>query len=220
MKLREIMPGVYRAGRELATVNLTPGRRVYGERLIRHGGKELRCWSPSRSKLAAAILLGLKKLPLSSTSKVLYIGAAQGTTASHISDIARDGVVYCVEVSPRAAHSLITLGEQRPNLVPILGDAASPEGYASLLERVELLYQDIAHPEMGRLLLENCRLFLRRGGHLIYLIKARSIRADKPERIFGEEVERLREAGVELIATMRLEPYERDHMLVLGRWRG
>ncbi len=220
MKLRELMPGIYRAGRELATVNLTPGRRVYGERLVRHAGREFRLWNPRRSKLAAAILLGLRELPLAQSSKVLYIGAAQGTTASHVSDVARDGVVYCVEVSPRAAYSLIRLAEHRRNLIPVLADAASPRDYACLLERVDLVYQDVAQPEMGEILLKNVSLFLRKGGHIIYLIKARSISAEKPEKIFAAEVESLREAGVEVLRRMRLEPYERDHMLVLGRWRG
>ncbi|NOZ82659.1 MAG: fibrillarin-like rRNA/tRNA 2'-O-methyltransferase [Euryarchaeota archaeon] len=220
MRVKELMPGIYRAGRELATVNLTPGRRVYGERLLRHEGRELRLWNPRRSKLAAALMLGLDKLPLHSSSRVLYIGAAQGTTASHVSDIAKEGVVYCVEVSPRAAHSLLRLAEQRHNLIPILADASSPEEYAFLLERVDVIYQDVAQPEMGEILLKNARLFLRKGGHVLYFIKARSIRAEKPERIFEEEIERLRSAGVRVLQALRLEPYEKDHMLVLGRWQG
>jgi fibrillarin-like pre-rRNA processing protein len=44
----------------LATRNLTPGRRVYGERLVKWGGAEYREWNPYRSKLAAAIANGLK----------------------------------------------------------------------------------------------------------------------------------------------------------------
>ena len=44
----------------LATINLTPGKRVYGEQLITMNGVEYRVWNPYRSKLAAALMNGLK----------------------------------------------------------------------------------------------------------------------------------------------------------------
>lgn len=71
----------------LATKNLAPGRNVYGERLIHYGGVEYRVWDAFRSKLAGAILKGLKTVPIKPTHKVLYLGAASGTTPSHVSDI-------------------------------------------------------------------------------------------------------------------------------------
>lgn len=44
-------------------------------------------WNPFRSKLAAAILGGIDKIHMVPGSKVLYLGAASGTTVSHVSDI-------------------------------------------------------------------------------------------------------------------------------------
>ena len=44
-------------------------------------------WNPFRSKLAAAILGGIDKIHMMPGSKVLYLGAASGTTVSHVSDI-------------------------------------------------------------------------------------------------------------------------------------
>ena len=44
-------------------------------------------WNPFRSKLAAAILGGVDKIHMKPGSKVLYLGAASGTTVSHVSDI-------------------------------------------------------------------------------------------------------------------------------------
>lgn len=44
-------------------------------------------WNPFRSKLAAAILGGIDKIHMAPGSKVLYLGAASGTTVSHVSDI-------------------------------------------------------------------------------------------------------------------------------------
>jgi rRNA 2'-O-methyltransferase fibrillarin len=44
-------------------------------------------WNPFRSKLGAAIVGGIEKIYMKPGSKVLYLGAASGTTVSHVSDI-------------------------------------------------------------------------------------------------------------------------------------
>lgn len=44
-------------------------------------------WNPFRSKLGAAILGGVEQIHIKPGSKVLYLGAASGTTVSHVSDI-------------------------------------------------------------------------------------------------------------------------------------
>jgi fibrillarin-like pre-rRNA processing protein len=61
--------------KRLATRNLTPGKTVYGERLIRFEGVEYRVWDAFRSKLAAAILKGVQTVPIKPSHKVLYLGA-------------------------------------------------------------------------------------------------------------------------------------------------
>lgn len=48
---------------------------------------EYRVWNPFRSKLAAAILGGVDHIYMPPGSKVLYLGAASGTTVSHVSDV-------------------------------------------------------------------------------------------------------------------------------------
>lgn len=48
---------------------------------------EYRMWNPFRSKLAAAILGGIDQIYMAPGSKVLYLGAASGTTVSHVADI-------------------------------------------------------------------------------------------------------------------------------------
>ncbi|NOZ58083.1 MAG: fibrillarin-like rRNA/tRNA 2'-O-methyltransferase [Euryarchaeota archaeon] len=219
--IEELFEGVYRIDSEIATLNLTPGVRVYGEKLVRREGREYRLWNPYRSKLAAAIMLGLKQLPLSRSTRVLYLGAAQGTTASHVSDIAREGVVYCVELSPRAMQSLLRVAEARENLIPILANAAKPESYCYLLEKVDLVYQDIAQAEQTEILLKNLRAYLKKNGHFVHLIKARSIDVTaEPEEVFKRELEKLTRAGARVLQALRLEPYEKDHLLVLGRFSG
>ncbi|MEM2127477.1 MAG: fibrillarin-like rRNA/tRNA 2'-O-methyltransferase, partial [Candidatus Bathyarchaeia archaeon] len=112
IEIHELFQGVFEILMEdrriLATVNLTPGIDVYGEQLIRVGDVEYRAWSPFRSKLAAAILRGLKNMPISKGMKVLYLGVASGTTCSHISDIVGDeGHIWGVDFAPRPLRDLI-----------------------------------------------------------------------------------------------------------------
>lgn len=77
----------------LVTKNLVPGESVYGEKRIsietgEDGGKiEYRVWNPFRSKLAAGVLGGMDKIFIVPGSKVLYLGAASGTSVSHVADI-------------------------------------------------------------------------------------------------------------------------------------
>src|SRR5574341_2582844 len=82
--------------RRLATESMAPGTSVYGEDRLNIKGREFRVWDPHRSKLAAAIVKGLESIPITLESKVLYLGAASGTTVSHVSDIVgTKGHVFC-----------------------------------------------------------------------------------------------------------------------------
>ena len=202
--------------RKLATANLAPGTQVYGEKLIRLEGTEYRLWDPYRSKLAAAILRGIKSMPIAEGMRVLYLGAASGTTVSHVSDIiGQSGLAYCVEISSRPLRDLLFVCCRRPNMVPILADASKPDGYRSLVERVDVIYQDIAQPEQTEILISNTRAFLREGGHSIFAIKARSIDVTKePREIFREEMEKL-ERELEILDAKILDPYEKDHAMIL-----
>ncbi len=203
----------------IATKNLVPGRAVYGERLVRVDDSEFRLWNPKRSKLAAAIYNGLRTLPLTSSSRILYLGAATGTTASHISDIASAGRVYCIEFSPRAFRELLALCTLRKNMIPILADASQPESYLRFLERCDVIYQDIAQPNQVEIFIANVDLYLKDGGHAFIALKARSIdSAAEPKKIYREAVSKL-ERKMEILQALDLEPYEKDHMMVIGRWR-
>jgi len=202
------MENVIRKDDSLYTKNLIPGESVYNEKLIKIGDTEYRYWDPFRSKLSAALLKGLEDLPLKKKSKVLYLGAASGTTPSHVSDIVENGRVYCVEFSPRAIRKLVSMSEKRKNMFPILEDANFPEKYAHLVENVDFIYQDIAQPNQTEILIKNS-IFLK--GYGAICIKARSIDVTSPpEKIFKKEKKKLEE-HFEIIDFLRLEPYEKDH---------
>ena len=205
----------------LASKNLAPGRSVYGERLIRFEGEEYRLWDPYRSKLAAAIMKGLENVPIKPGSRVLYLGAASGTTASHVSDIVGlDGHVYCVEFAPRVIRDLVdNVCEYRLNMSPILADARFPLKYASLVGKVDVIYCDIAQPEQAKVLIDNAKVFLKDGGWIMLAVKARSIDVTKePSEVYEREIETLRRNGFRISEVVDLEPYEKAHAMVVAQY--
>lgn len=206
-------PSVYHFDGQLATINLTPGKKVYGEKLVKSKDREYRLWNPRRSKLAAAILNGLEIFPFHDNSRILYLGASTGTTPSHISDITLNGLIYCVEFSPRMMRKLVNLSQIRTNLIPVLDDAAKPGNYLHLVEKVDVLYSDVAQTNQTEIFMDNMRLFLKEEGIGFLMLKARSIDVTRnPEEIYREEESRLKTAGFRVLEKIDLEPYEKDHM--------
>jgi len=201
----------------LATLNLAPGVSVYGEKLVVVEGKEYRVWDPFRSKLAAAILKGLKDIGIREGDSVLYLGASTGTTLSHISDIVGEkGVVFGVEFSARVARELIErVVKHRRNVVPIISDARHPRLYPSIYGKVDLVYCDIAQPDQTEIALENCRIYLKSEGKLLLVVKCRSIDvAMEPTLIVKQEASKLKESGFKINQVVELEPFDKDHALV------
>ncbi len=214
--MKEISSGIWKAGKEIFTQNSVPGRKVYGERLASHGGKEFRAWDPNRSKLGAAIANGLKSVPLDKGSKVLYLGAASGTTVSHISDIVGEhGAIYAVEFSERPFRELMEVTRLRKNIFPILADARKPEMYG-WVENADVVYVDIAQPDQTEITIRNADRFLKIGGHILIAIKSQSIDVTKdPKRVYKEEAEKLKKAAYTISETVELDPYETAHALIV-----
>ncbi len=206
--MKELFHNVFRDGRRLYTVSLDPGQSVYGEKIR---GK-YREWDPFRSKLAAAILKGMKTKPLKASSKVLYLGAAQGTTPSHVSDIADRGLVVCVEISQKAFEKLLPLCERRENMIPVLADANKPKEYAEYTTGIDVLYQDVAQPNQAAIFIRNFSFH----GYGLLTIKARSIDvAARPKDIFKREISTIEGAGIKVLEVIPLEPFEKDHAMVV-----
>jgi len=204
----------------LATRNLTPGRGVYGERLVRFEGTEYRVWDAFRSKLAAAIIKGINTLPVKPSHKVLYLGAASGTTSSHVSDIVgEEGRVYCVEFAPRTLRELVNnVCAYRQNMLPILEDARFPEKYAVYVEgKVDDVYCDVAQPEQAKILADNADLFLKGSGWVMFAVKAQSIDVTKePSEVYRSEVKVLEKRGFRVEEVVHLEPYDKAHAMIIA----
>ncbi|MFS8001237.1 putative fibrillarin, S-adenosyl-L-methionine-dependent methyltransferase [Helianthus anomalus] len=137
----------------LCTKNMVPGEAVYNEKRIsvqnEDGTKvEYRVWNPFRSKLAAAILGGVDNIWMKPGSRVLYLGAASGTTVSHVSDlVGPTGVVYAVEFSHRSGRDLVNMAKKRTNVIPIIEDARHPAKYRMLVAMVDVIFSDVAQPD-------------------------------------------------------------------------
>jgi len=205
--------------RRLATENLSPGHSVYGEELVKHRRKEYRTWDAYRSKLAAAILKDVGEIPIAPSRTVLYLGAASGTTASHVSDIVgAKGAVFCVEFAQRTMRELIeNVCSQRPNMSPILADARYPSTYRSLISPVDAIYCDIAQPEQARILADNADLFLKERGSVMIAVKSRSVDVTmSPGSVFSQEKQILAGRGFKIVDMIRLEPYEKDHAMIVA----
>jgi fibrillarin-like pre-rRNA processing protein len=205
----------------LATKNLAPGRNVYGERLIHYGGVEYRVWDAFRSKLAGAILKGLKTVPIKPTHKVLYLGAASGTTPSHVSDIVGEkGHVYCVEFASRSIRDLVdNVCEYRFNMSPILEDARFPEKYRMFIQgKVDDIYCDIAQPEQAKVLADNADVFLAKSGWVILAVKAQSIDVTRdPSDVYRSEMRVLEKRGFRIEEIVNLEPYDKAHAMIVAQ---
>jgi fibrillarin-like pre-rRNA processing protein len=180
---------------------------------------EYRLWDPYRSKLAAAVLKGLTRFSIKSGSKVLYLGAASGTTASHVSDIVGErGRVYCVEFAQRSFRDLVnTVCQNRPNTTPILEDARFPSKYRSIVPEVDVVYSDVAQPDQARIIADNLDVFLGKQGDFLLVVKSRSIDVTRePKQIFREEARILEERGYKVGEMVGLEPFEKDHCMLAG----
>lgn len=209
--------GVFTDGSWLYTRNLVPGRAVYGESLRTEGAIEYRGWNANRSKLAAYLKRGGTAWPFEETSSVLYLGAASGTTASHVSDVCARGTVFAVEISPRTFRDLVALAESRPNLIPILGDAERPDPYAPRVGVVDVLYQDVAQRDQTGIFLRNAPA-LRPGGVGILMLKARSedVAAD-PRDVARRAESALAASGLSLLDARPLDPFAEGHAAIVVR---
>jgi fibrillarin-like pre-rRNA processing protein len=187
----------------------TRGEPVYGEPT----DGPWRLWDAGRSKLGAMLELGLET-GIDGGASVLYLGAASGTTVSHVADFA--GPTYAVEFAPRPTRDLVDVAAARPNLFPLLKDARRPETYAHVVESgLDAVVQDVATRGQAHVAIRNGR-FLRPDGRLVAAIKARSedVTAE-PSAVFDDVLADLR-AGYEVLETARLDRHHADHLAVVA----
>lgn len=183
---------------------------VYGEKMI----GDYRVWNPYRSKLAALWYLD-KSTDLKDDEVVIYLGAANGTTVSHVADYTQ--AVYAVEFAPRPMQDLLAVSLRRKNIIPIFGDANKPYEYAGLLEYADIIYQDVAQPNQAEIAVKHIP-FLKTGGRIILMLKTRSVDIRKtPKEVFADTCTELEDAGLIIEKSVWLNPYHLDHAAIVCR---
>lgn len=153
--------------------------------------------------------------------KILYLGIASGTTASHFSDIVnKNGIIYGVDVAERVLRELIRVAEKRGNIIPILSDARKPEDYQNqIFEKVDCVYEDVADRDQIEILIRNCEKFLKTNGFAMIAIKSQSIDVTKnPKIVYKECLDKL-EKRFEILDKIELDPYEKAHLFVVMKMK-
>lgn len=197
------------------TRNLIPGGSQYWEVHRKLNGIDYRYWDPARSKLAAYLANGGKTFPFGAKSTVLYLGAANGTTVSHVSDIVQNGRVFAVEVAKNPFRELLAVAEKRGNIIPILEDANHPEIYERVVGQVEIMYQDISQRNQTEIFIRNSGM-LKPSGTGYLMVKARCIDvAASPAKVFQACRADLQKAGFSVSEIKGLEPFEKDHAAIV-----
>ena len=212
------MQGIFKEKDRIFTENLDfcKGIKVYNEKLVKYKNRELRSWNPYRSKLAAAFLNGLGNVNLDQNSKVLYLGAATGTTVSHISDIVKEGIIYSVESSPIAIKDLIKVSEKRQNIIPILEDANHPDRYNPLISKVDFIYQDVSQRNQAEIFIVNVERYLKKKGNGILMVKARCMDVSlNPKKVYEIVRSKLEKHKIKINEIIDLAPYEKDHAAII-----
>ena len=197
------------------TENLVWNHKTYNEKLVEFRGKQYRLWDPYRSKIGAFIRKG-KKVKLHNRMNVLYLGASTGTTVSHVSDIMTKGNIFAVEFGPRVFRDLYLECEYRDNILPILDDANKPKNYLDIVTEVDFLFQDVAQKNQVEIFSKNAKYFLKNNSLAMISIKARSIDSTKkPKKVFRDVKKKLKSNKFEIIDSLSLNPYEKDHEMIV-----
>ena len=184
----------------------------YGEKVIKHGNLYLREWSPNNSKISAAMKKGFK-LNLKDNSNVLYVGCSSGTTLSHIADIVTKGDIITNDVSMESMIGLLSLLKIKKNIIPILSDFRTlPENKELSKEKFDFVFQDVSQKDQTDVFIEIVKKFLTKGGQAAISLKTRSIDSSKsPKQVLVKESEKIRKAGLKILKTLDLEPFEKEH---------
>lgn len=215
--MKKLFPNVFLIDNKLAVENTIPGYRPFDDEIIKIEKKEFRVWNPNRSKAAAAIKRGIKEFPIEKGNKILYLGAAHGYTSSFLANIiGGNGIIYAIEFSERCFNEFLPLCLKFKNIIPILADARKPELYY-WIEKVDIVYVDIAQPDETEIAIRNCKEFLKPKGYLMLAIKSRSIDVTKsPKEVYRNEIEKLKESNFKIIDWKTLDPYEKAHAFVIA----
>ena len=87
-------------------------------------------------------------------------------------------------------------------------------------KKVDAVYVDIAQPDQTDIAIENCKLYLKSGGYIFLVIKTRSIDVTKePKKVIENEIKKM-EQSFQIKQIIDLQPYDKDHAMVVATFLG
>lgn len=82
------------------------------------------------------------------------------------------------------------------------------------------MFADVAQPDQARIVALNSDMFLKNGGFAVMAIKASCIDSTAPPNtVFAQESEKLVAAEFKRKELLTLEPYERDHAVLVAQYK-
>jgi fibrillarin-like pre-rRNA processing protein len=144
------------------------------------------------------------------------LGAAEGNTLSHISEIIKNGFAIGTDISFVAMNDFLKLCESKKNLIPLLADARLPEKYPKeiLNLQFDILYQDIAQREQAEIFIKH-KKFLKKKGYGYLILKVRSISSQKTPKQIMEETAKKLAKEFKVLEIVDLEPYQKEHFMLV-----
>jgi rRNA 2'-O-methyltransferase fibrillarin len=110
------------------------------------------------------------------------------------------------------------VAKKRTNIVPIIEDVQHPYKYRVLMLMVDTIFADVAQPDQARIVALNAQYFLKNSSHFFIIsIKANCIDSTaEPEAVFARKVKMMQAENMKPQEQVTLEPYVRDHTVVVG----
>lgn len=86
--------------------------------------------------------------------------------------------------------------------------------------RLSILIFRTSPTAQARIVAINSHMFLKNEGHTVISVKANCIDSTAPaEHVFAKEVQKLQAEQFKPMEQLTLEPYERDHAVVVAQYR-
>jgi rRNA 2'-O-methyltransferase fibrillarin len=124
------------------------------------------------------------------------------------------------EEKKRKMDSFFSFFRSRKDILSTLKTLKKQFRYRMLVPMVDVVFADVAQPDQARIVGINAASFLKNGGAFVISIKASCIDSTAaPEAVFAREVKKLVELQLKPKEQVTLEPYERDHAVVVGVFR-
>ena len=94
-------------------------------------------------------------------------------------------------------------------------DFVLKEEYQNRICTVDIVYQDVAQRNQCEMFINNCNLFLKKGGYGLLAVKARSIDIKRKPKDLFTEIRKKLDKIFTVIDYKTLDPMQKDHCMII-----